>query len=271
MVFTRIGFYKGKSYAIKRLKTEKVEVTRSLKKDLKVLRDLKHENINQFIGASLDFDCVCIVSDYSPRGSLSDILNNKEMKLDEVFIASLVFDIIRGIIYLHDSSIGFHGNLKTNNCLVDSRWILKLTDFGHQAFPTEWPDYHGFLSQERLNEEIWENLLHRAPELLRSTIGFSEFTTTNLQKADAYSFSIIFYKLKTKPNHSTFGNTSLPPSQIISRLIEYDVNAEDTKPFRPRLETLPDDCGDWIKNILRDAWSENPNERPDFKVPTYED
>ena len=111
--------------------------------------------------------------------------------------------------------------------------------------------------------------VNRAPELLRSTIGFSEFTTANLQKADAYSFSIIFYKLKTKPNHSTFGNTSLPPSQIISRLIEYDVNAEDTKPFRPRLETLPDDCGDWIKNILRDAWSENPNERPDFKVLTY--
>ena len=47
------------------------------------------------------------------------------------------------------------------------------------------------------------------------------------------------------------------------------MNAEDTKPFRPRLETLPEDCGDWIKNILRDAWSENPNERPDFKVFIY--
>ena len=67
----------------------------------------------------------------------------------------------RGIIYLHDSPIGFHGNLKTNNCLVDSRWVLKLTDFGQQIFQTDWLDYHDYLSQPKIDEEICENLLHR--------------------------------------------------------------------------------------------------------------
>ena len=32
--------------------------------------------------------------------------------------------------YLHSSSIGYHGNLKSTNCVVDSRFVLKLTDFG---------------------------------------------------------------------------------------------------------------------------------------------
>ena len=32
--------------------------------------------------------------------------------------------------YLHNSPIKFHGNLKSRNCVVDSRWVLKLTDFG---------------------------------------------------------------------------------------------------------------------------------------------
>lgn len=36
--------------------------------------------------------------------------------------------------YLHDSPLKCHGNLCTANCLVDSRWVVKLSDFGLYAF-----------------------------------------------------------------------------------------------------------------------------------------
>ena len=32
--------------------------------------------------------------------------------------------------FIHESYIGSHGNLKTSNCLVDSRFVLLVTDFG---------------------------------------------------------------------------------------------------------------------------------------------
>lgn len=32
--------------------------------------------------------------------------------------------------YVHHSPLKYHGNLKSRNCIVDSRWVLKLTDFG---------------------------------------------------------------------------------------------------------------------------------------------
>ena len=37
------------------------------------------------------------------------------------------------MIFIHDSEIGTHGNLKSSNCVVDSKWVLMVTDFGlHQ-------------------------------------------------------------------------------------------------------------------------------------------
>jgi serine/threonine protein kinase len=141
------------------------------------MKDLRHENLNPFIGACVEPQRICIVSEYCTRGSLKDILNNDDVTLDNMFIASLIFDIIRGIIYLHDSYIGFHGNLKASNCLVDSRWVLRLADFGLQGFKSDWPDLTQILGKPEPNvdEDLCESLLYRAPELLRSNQGRMKF------------------------------------------------------------------------------------------------
>lgn len=36
--------------------------------------------------------------------------------------------------YMHSTDVKSHGNLKSSNCLVDSRWVLKITDYGLPSF-----------------------------------------------------------------------------------------------------------------------------------------
>lgn len=44
--------------------------------------------------------------------------------------------------FIHESEFGYHGNLKSSKCLVDSRWVLKIADFG--LHPLTMPDVSDF-------------------------------------------------------------------------------------------------------------------------------
>jgi len=38
--------------------------------------------------------------------------------------------LCQGMEYIHKSQLKFHGRLKSTNCVLDSRWVVKITDFG---------------------------------------------------------------------------------------------------------------------------------------------
>jgi serine/threonine protein kinase len=64
-------------------------------KEMRLLRDLRHDNINSFIGACVEPMRILLVTDYCAKGSLYDIIENEDIKLDDLFIASLVHDLIK--------------------------------------------------------------------------------------------------------------------------------------------------------------------------------
>lgn len=59
------------------------------------LKDLRHDNICAFIGACTEPPNICIITEYCSRGSLKDVLENEDVKLDNMFLASMVADVIR--------------------------------------------------------------------------------------------------------------------------------------------------------------------------------
>ena len=59
------------------------------------------------------------------------------MKDRERYIYIMNTSINQGLDYLHKSAIGSHGNLKSSCCLVDARWVLKISGVGHEALRPE--------------------------------------------------------------------------------------------------------------------------------------
>lgn len=41
---------------------------------------------------------------------------------------------MQGMSYLHSSDIQVHGRLKSTNCVLDNRMVVKITDFGCNSF-----------------------------------------------------------------------------------------------------------------------------------------
>ena len=41
--------------------------------------------------------------------------------------------------YIHGTDLKSHGDLRSSNCLVDGRWVLKVSNYGLHAFKKESP------------------------------------------------------------------------------------------------------------------------------------
>uniref|UniRef100_A0AAY5EF48 Guanylate cyclase n=1 Tax=Electrophorus electricus TaxID=8005 RepID=A0AAY5EF48_ELEEL len=205
---------------------------------LSQLLRIDYYNLTKFYGTVKYEYGVFAVFEFCERGSLRYVLNDKisypnESFMDLEFKISVMYDIAKGMSYLHSSNIEMHGRLKSTNCVVDSRMVVKITDFGCNTILIP-------------GKDLWT-----APEHLRVQ-GIS-------QKGDVYSFAIIAHEIVLR--ECPFYTESC--TDVAEKL--YRVQCPNGPVvFRPDLnfETARERE---LYVLIKNCWDEDPEKRPDFK------
>ncbi|XP_067879692.1 retinal guanylyl cyclase 2-like [Heterodontus francisci] len=239
---SNVAIYEGDWVWLKMIWNGKwTEIKPSTKTILSKIRDMRHENVNPFLGLFHDCGILATVTEHCSRGSLEDLIANEDMKLDWMFKSSLLLDLIKGMKFLHHRDL-VHRRLKSRNCVVDGRFVLKVTDYG----------YNELLEVQKV---MWiepkpEDQLWTAPELLRD----SNLEQKGTFRGDVYSFSIIMQELIVRA--PPFSMLELTPNDIIKKV-------KKPPPLcRPSvsMDQAPVEC----VQIMKQCWSEQPERRPNF-------
>ena len=235
------------------------------RREIDMLRGLDHPRIVKVLGACVQPPRMSIVQEFVDGGSLHEVLHNSQYdtvhdganfgsegssfgsegshgrvtKSKISFRAQLTVavDIADAVDYLHnvcDPKV-IHRDLKPQNVLVDVRGRAKLADFGiARRFRSTFLD---------TKNHAMGTLNYMAPCL------FGDGKDVDIS-CDAYSFAMIAYEMFTGEE---------PWKTLSAMQIAMTVGVEGRRP------TLPDSCPSDYAALIRACWSQDPNDRPDFR------
>ena len=100
----------------------------ALQHEMSLLKELNHENIVRYLGASTDELFLNIFLEYVPGGSVQSMLASYG-PFEEPLIRNFVRQVLIGLSYLHNENI-IHRDIKGANILIDVKGTVKISDFG---------------------------------------------------------------------------------------------------------------------------------------------
>ena len=111
---------------------EKRDLVESTMLEIKVLKELDHPHIikvyDSFEIEAAGEEYYVIITEYCENGDLLSYATNTGFK-DERQRKKIIYEFLEGIKYLHTKGIS-HGDIKSENVLLDSNFSPKLCDFG---------------------------------------------------------------------------------------------------------------------------------------------
>ena len=234
--------YKGKKFALKipKLKLKNnlneqivikniVEI-KQLENEINLLKEFNHKNIVKFYKKKIiENQIPCMLLENCEGGDLQKVLENNQTT--KKFKEKMMKQLAEALIYLHEKGY-VHSDLKCDNILLDKPYNeqnypnLKLADFGCSV-----------KIGEKYNNG---SILFRAIEILKN------FDSKVTDKIDVYSFASTCY-------------------QIIKEKVPFDGNKNEfLKKIIPDVNDL--NCSEQMKNLLKECWKKNPENRPDMKT-----
>lgn len=245
-VFCKTAIVNSHTVAIRKISRKSdFHLTKDVRQEVKAVRMIEHTNLAKFMGACIEVPDMAVCTEYCPKGSLQDVLLNEDVPLNWGFRFSFAADIARGIRQLHNN--GFvHGHLTSNNCIVDDRWTLKVTDYGLPLMREEERE------EEEEDEYKWKlerQAIYRGPESLYP--GYKL-----LPSGDVYAIAMILIEIAIRNDPCG----------------EEDDDKAGLAGYKPQLpkhdDPSPDDrcpCAEEYNTLITSCWNNYPDERPDIE------
>ncbi|XP_077748865.1 retinal guanylyl cyclase 1 [Canis aureus] len=247
---SNIGLFEGDWVWLKKFPGDQhIAIRPATKTAFSKLRELRHENVVLYLGLFLGSGgaggsaagegVLAVVSEHCARGSLHDLLAQRDIKLDWMFKSSLLLDLIKGMRYLHHRGVA-HGRLKSRNCVVDGRFVLKVTDHGHARLMEA---QRVLLEPPSAEDQLWT-----APELLRDPA----LERRGTLPGDVFSLGIIMQEVVCRS--APYAMLELTPEEVVERV-------RSPPPLcRPSvsMDQAPVEC----IQLMKQCWAEHPDLRP---------
>ncbi|ONK81438.1 uncharacterized protein A4U43_C01F29090 [Asparagus officinalis] len=215
------------------IKTQKsfLETKKWFAKEISRLRELRHPNILQFLGAIVHEDEIVLITEHLPKGKLSQILNGKV--LDIFTSLRYALDIARGMNYLHQHKPHHivHNYLCPRNLLQDEGGHLKIGEYWVQL--------------------MYEKMYPYQENCKGTDISTSMVKPSTDTKRDLFSFANILYEMLE--GRALFPNVNLDCTKL---------NSAESGSFEPKFRLSR--CPIRIQQLVKDCMKEEDSRRPTF-------
>ncbi|CAJ0947132.1 unnamed protein product, partial [Mesorhabditis belari] len=172
--------------------------------EMKILKELVHENIVRYIDQPIDFDYngekFPIFMEYCEEGSLRNVIADVTLNYSVSTIIKWAKEIFNALIYLKGERIA-HRDVKPGNIFVTRDFELKLGDFGV---------FTRFENGKEMRIEEIGTRFYMAPELNGD---ITKLTEEDIYQCDIYASGLVLWEIVTR---DTLSSSSLSTLQFPS-------------------------------------------------------
>ncbi|XP_068197841.1 protein-tyrosine kinase 6b [Antennarius striatus] len=220
--------------AIKILRNDSELNHAEFQREVEILKRLRHRHLISLFAICTASTPFWIITELMEKGNLLGFLRGPEgQNQDFASLIDMGAQVADGMSYLEEKE-SIHRDLAARNVLVGEDYICKVADFGLARVIKE-PFY---ITDDKKIPYKWT-----APE----AITHGKFSN----KSDVWSFGILLYEI------ATYGGVPYPAMN------NQETHERVTKGYRM---PAPDNCPNFLYNIMLKCWSAQPEDRPDFKT-----
>ena len=228
----------SQTVAIKQFKEsdEDEQVRKTAMREIRILKELKHDNIVNLIEVFRWKGKIFLVFEYVPHTLLEELENNSE-GLAILEAKKYMWQLVRGTDFVHQHNV-IHRDLKPENLLVSKHGVLKICDFGFARFLS---------GPESLYTDYVSTRWYRAPELLVGDANYGK-------GIDIWAIGCLLAELSTGkplfPGESDLKTLQYILSTIGGQLTDKQKNILENNPIFTGMDSAIKSCCAPFQNVI---------------------